>query len=78
MTQARPIAFLTDFGLKDQYAGSLKAVVLKVNPKATMFDITHDIKPQQIRDGAFILQAVYPALPTGTIVVAVVDPGGGS
>ena len=74
----RPIALLTDFGLKDHYAGSLKGVILGINPKAVAFDVTHDIQPQNIRQGAFVLQAVYPVLPKGTTVVAVVDPGVGS
>ena len=74
----RPIALLTDFGMKDHYGGSLKGVILGINPKATIFDITHEIRPQNIRDGAFVLYSVYPALPKGTIIVAVVDPGVGS
>ncbi|MBI4395054.1 MAG: SAM-dependent chlorinase/fluorinase [Candidatus Omnitrophica bacterium] len=74
----RPIALLTDFGLKDHYAGSIKGVILSIHPNATIFDITHDIKAQNIREGAFVLHSVYPVLPVGTIVVAVVDPGVGS
>ena len=74
----RPIALLTDFGLKDHYVGSLKAVILKINPKAVIFDVTHDVTPQNIREGAFVLAALYPVLPKNFIVVAVVDPGVGS
>ena len=74
----RPIALLTDFGLKDHYVGSLKAVILGINPRAIVYDITHDIRPQNIREAAFILHSVYSVLPKGSIVVAVVDPGVGS
>lgn len=74
----KTIALLTDFGLKDHYVGSLKAVIASINPSANVFDITHDVRPQNVREGAFILDAVYPFLPKGTIVVAVVDPGVGS
>ena len=74
----RPIALLSDFGLEDHYVGSLKAVIYAINPDAKVFDMTHGIRPQNIREGAFILNAVYPFLPQGTIVVAVVDPGVGS
>jgi len=74
----RPIALLTDFGFKDHYVGSLKAVILGINPKAVLFDITHDVRPQNIREGAFILYSVYSVLPKGSIVVAVIDPGVGS
>lgn len=74
----RPIALLTDFGLKDHYAGSLKGIILGINPRATIFDITHDVRPQNIREGAFVLLGVYASLPKGTVVVGVVDPGVGS
>jgi len=74
----RPIALLTDFGLTDHYVGSLKSVILSINPKAVIFDLTHDIRPQNIREGAYILDAIFPFLPKGTVVVAVVDPGVGS
>jgi S-adenosylmethionine hydrolase len=74
----RPIALVTDFGTKDHYVGSLKAVIYSINPKAQVFDITHELKPQNIREGAFVLNAVYPFLPKGAIVAAVVDPGVGS
>lgn len=74
----RPIALLTDFGLRDHYVGSIKGVILSIHPKACIFDITHDIKPQNIREGAFVLHSVYPVLPHGTVVVVVVDPGVGS
>ena len=75
---SQTIALLTDFGLKDHYVGSLKAVIASINPNAKVFDITHDVRPQNIREAAFILNVVYPFLPKGTIVVAVVDPGVGS
>lgn len=74
----RPIALLTDFGLTDHYVGSLKSVILSIHPKAIIYDLTHEIRPQNIRDGAYILNAIYNYLPKGTIVVAVVDPGVGS
>jgi S-adenosylmethionine hydrolase len=74
----RRIALLTDFGLKDHYVGSLKAVIYSINPNAQVFDLTHDIHPQNVKEGAFILDVVYPFLAKGTIVLAVIDPGVGS
>jgi len=74
----RPIALLTDFGLTDHYVGTLKSVILSINPKAVIFDLTHEIRPQNIREGAYILNSIYQYLPQGTIVVAVVDPGVGT
>src|SRR6185436_17039396 len=51
---------------------------LSVSPQAIIADITHEIAPQDIEAGAFILLACYKTFPSGTIHVAVVDPGVGS
>ncbi len=75
----RPVlAFLTDFGTRDHYAGTMKAVALGICPDATLLDITHDVPPHDILAGAMELAAAYRYFPAGTIFVAVVDPGVGS
>jgi len=71
------ITLLTDFGTADGYAGAMKGVILSINPRAKVFDLTHDIVPQDILGGAFALAAAVPCFPPGTIHVAVVDPGVG-
>src|SRR4029453_3032413 len=76
---ARPlIALLTDFGLRDSYVGTMKGVVLSICPDATLVDISHDVAPQDVRDGALELAAAYRYFPAGTIFLVVVDPGVGS
>jgi len=76
---ARPIvAFLSDFGTRDHYAGTLKAVVLGVCPDATLVDIGHDIPTHDVMTGALELGACYRYFPHGTVFLAVVDPGVGS
>ncbi len=76
---ARPIvAFLSDFGLRDHYAGTLKGVVLGVCPDATLVDIAHDIPAHDVMAGALELAACYRYFPPGTVFLAVVDPGVGS
>jgi S-adenosylmethionine hydrolase len=45
---------------------------------ARIIDITHDITPHNIREGAFILKTSVPYFPVGTVHVAVVDPGVGT
>lgn len=76
---ARPlIALLTDFGLRDHYAGTMKGVVLGVCPDVTFVDISHDIPPHDVLAGALELAAAYRYFPSGTIFLAVVDPGVGS
>ncbi len=72
------ITLTTDFGTKDWFVGTLKGVILKLNPKARIVDLTHEISPGDIRAGAFALRAACRFFPRGTIHVAVVDPGVGS
>jgi S-adenosylmethionine hydrolase len=69
---------LTDFGLRDGYVGVLKGVVLNILPQAQLIDITHDIPPQDIAAGAWVLGTSYRYFPSGTIYICVVDPGVGS
>ncbi|HSE33726.1 MAG TPA: SAM-dependent chlorinase/fluorinase [Pyrinomonadaceae bacterium] len=72
------IALLTDFGTADYFVGSVKGVILSINPNATIVDITHEVPPQDIESGAFTLFAAHSAFPPGAIFVAVIDPGVGS
>jgi S-adenosylmethionine hydrolase len=76
---ARPlVAFLSDFGTRDHYAGTLKAVVLSVCPDASLVDIGHEIPAHDVLAGALELAACYRYFPAGTIFLVVVDPGVGS
>jgi len=72
------ITLTTDFGLVDSYVGTMKGVILSIDPTATIVDISHDIPPQDVREAAYTLYAAYPYFPQGTIHVVVVDPGVGS
>jgi hypothetical protein len=72
------IALLSDFGTRDHYAGTMKGVMLGICPDVTLVDITHEVPPHDIVDGAFELAAACRYFPPGTIFLAVVDPGVGS
>jgi S-adenosylmethionine hydrolase len=72
------ITLLTDFGTADYFVGAMKGVMLSIAPGATFVDITHEIPPQDIAAGAFMLLACYRDFPPGTVHLAVVDPGVGS
>ena len=72
------IALLSDFGSRDHYVGTIKGVIIGICPDAHLVDITHDIAPHDVVDGALELAAAYKYFPAGTIFVAVVDPGVGS
>lgn len=74
----RPVFFLSDFGLADPYVGIVKATILRIAPGATLVDLTHDVPPQDVRTGAFVLMTVTPYLPDDAVVLAVVDPGVGT
>lgn len=75
----RPIiALLSDFGTRDHYAGTMKGVILNICPDVTLVDITHDVLPHDVMDGALQLVAAARYFPVGTIFLAVVDPGVGS
>jgi S-adenosylmethionine hydrolase len=71
------ITLLTDFGMKDHYVASMKGVILSINPQCNLIDITHQVSPQNIQEGAFILANSYSSFPKGTIHLSVVDPGVG-
>lgn len=72
------VTLLTDFGLEDVYVGVMKGVMLNINPRMTLVDLTHQIPSQNVELGAFQLQNAYPHFPVGTVHLAVVDPGVGS
>ncbi|MEW6497594.1 MAG: SAM-dependent chlorinase/fluorinase [Cyanobacteriota bacterium] len=78
MSNNRLITLLTDFGLKDVYVGVMKGIIAQINPQLTVVDLTHQIPPQNIAAARFNLINAYPYFPTGTVHIAVVDPGVGS
>lgn len=73
----RIVTLLTDFGISEGYAAQMKAVILRKVPDVRIIDISHAIKPHNILMGSFVLETSTPYFPTGTIHVAVVDPGVG-
>jgi S-adenosylmethionine hydrolase len=72
------IALLSDFGARDHYAGTMKGVMIGICPDLTLVDITHEITPHDVVEGALQLAASCRYFPPGTIFLAVVDPGVGS
>lgn len=72
------ITLTTDFGLTDAYVAVTKGAILSVNPDVDIIDITHSIEPQNIVQGAFVLNNAYRYFPKQSIHIAVVDQGVGS
>jgi S-adenosyl-L-methionine hydrolase (adenosine-forming) len=78
-THARPVvAIMTDFGLGESDVGVMKAVIVGITPDVQIIDVTHDIPPQNVPSGAWILSYGYRYYPRDTVFVCVVDPGVGS
>ncbi|HUK55527.1 MAG TPA: SAM-dependent chlorinase/fluorinase [Nitrospiria bacterium] len=71
------ITLLTDFGDRDALVAQMKGVILSLQPRAAIVDITHEIPPFGIREAAFVLRSAARFFPEGTIHVVVVDPGVG-
>lgn len=72
------ITVTTDFGQYDGYVGTMKGVIYSLLPHALVVDISHDISPQRIPEGAFILYRAYRYFPASAVHLAIVDPGVGS
>jgi S-adenosylmethionine hydrolase len=77
MTENPLITLTTDFGLQDGYVGIIKGVIAGIAPHARMIDLNHQISPQNLYAGRFILLNAYQYFPQGTIHLAVIDPGVG-
>jgi S-adenosylmethionine hydrolase len=72
------ITLTTDFGCTAPYVAVMKGVILAINPAARIIDLTHAIRPQDVRHACYFLGTAVPHFPPGTIHVCVVDPGVGS
>jgi len=70
------ITLLSDFG--DVYPASMKGVILSVNPEVNIVDISHSVPRYNVRAGAFMLMTTAGYFPSGTVHIAVVDPGVGT
>ena len=73
----RPISFLSDFGLTDEFVGVVHGVVARIEPDLRMIDVTHGIPRGDLRAGALALLRAVQYLPEGVALV-VVDPGVGT
>ncbi len=72
------ITLTTDYGTSDHLVGTLKGVILKINPDAIIVDLNHHVMPYDVLDGALSIGATYRYFPPRTIHVVVVDPGVGT
>lgn len=71
------ITLTTDFGEASPYVAVMKGVILGIHPAARPLDLTHRIRPQDVRHADYFLGTCVPHYPPGTIHLAVIDPGVG-
>lgn len=72
------VTLTTDFGTSDYYVGAMKAVMLSLNPDLKLIDISHDVGPQDLMAGAWLLKHSAYLFPEGTVHLVVIDPGVGT
>ena len=78
MSRSRPIVFLTDYGLADEFVGVCHGVMAMIAPEARVIDLSHAVPRQDVLRGAITLGRSVPFMPPGAVYIAVVDPGVGS
>ena len=72
------IVFMTDFGTANDAVAICKAVIAGISPDVRIMDITHQVTPFQIEEASRFLYGVTPYYPSGTVFLAVIDPGVGT
>jgi S-adenosylmethionine hydrolase len=68
----------TDFGASGPYVAAMKGIILAAAPETQIVDVSHEIAPQNILEGAFVLAGIVDAFPPETVHLAVIDPGVGT
>jgi len=72
------IVFMTDFGVVDDSVALCRGVMYSIMPDVRIVDLTHEVTPFSIADGARFLFGTTPYFPAGTVFVVVIDPTVGS
>lgn len=72
------VVYQSDFGVKDGAVAAMRGVAFSVDPTLKLENLTHEIPPFNIWEGAYRLNTTAPYWPEGTVFVSVVDPGVGT
>ncbi len=78
MEKIKHITLLTDFGNKDPYVAEMKGVLFSALPNIIITDLSHEISPQNIMEGALFLERVWDYWKLPSIHIVVIDPGVGT
>lgn len=74
----RPIVFLSDLGMRDEFVGACHCVIERIAPGTKVIDLSHGVPALDVLTGAILLADGIPYLPPDAIVLAIVDPGVGT
>jgi S-adenosylmethionine hydrolase len=74
MPTARPIVFLSDFGLGNEWVGLCHAVMSGIAPECPIVDLSHLVRPLEVTSGAILLADAMPYISENAVVLGVVDP----
>jgi S-adenosylmethionine hydrolase len=77
-TGMRPVCFLSDFGLADDFVGTCKGVMHGIAPGVSVVDLTHEVPDFGVEAGAELLEHATGYMPADAVYLAVVDPGVGT
>jgi S-adenosyl-L-methionine hydrolase (adenosine-forming) len=77
MATSRPIVFLSDFGLGNEWVGLCHAVMSGIAPQCPIVDLSHLVRPLEVASGAILLADSMPYIPEDAVVLAVVEPNVG-
>jgi S-adenosylmethionine hydrolase len=77
MSPARPIVFVSDFGLGNEWVGLCHAVMSGISPGSPIVDLSHLIRPLEVSSGALLLADSMPYIPADSVILGVVEPNVG-
>ena len=77
MSAARPIVFLSDFGLGNEWVGICHSAMSGISPQCPIVDLSHLIRPLEVTSGALLIADSLPYISENAVVLAVVDPNVG-
>jgi S-adenosyl-L-methionine hydrolase (adenosine-forming) len=74
----KPILFLSDLGVRDEFVGVCHSVIASIAPGAPVIDLSHGVPPQDVQAGAMTFRDCIAFAPEDGILLGVVDPGVGT
>ncbi len=66
----RAIALISDLGTRDFYIPQVKGYLMGKDDELRLIDITHEVEPNNLLQGAVVLRQTYEAFPENTVFLA--------